>query len=218
MKMYAKTNRIQTAISSISAHRQGILGLLLGIGSGVIVAFALPTWADPPLKLVTGQATVEKLKADAAIYVKNGFDALAINAYRAAIDLEDKARLLPAQRDPEIALNLGLIYAQQGNWGAARNAFQRSVETNPTDFQALYQLAQAELQVGNRAVARQHFERLKGAASGDPAMQAHIESFLVLLRPAGSSAPSQTLTASPTSPKVEPTGSSQIQKLREEFP
>lgn len=215
MEMRTK-NKVQMWVNPLSVGQQGILRIIvLLIGFGIVMGKTTLTRAEPPLKLVTGQATVEKLKEDAAIYVQNGFDALAINAYRSAIDLEDKARLLPAQRDPEIALNLGLIYVQQGNWGAARNAFQRSVETNPTDFQSLYQLAQAELQVGNRDVARQQFERLKVAASGDPAMQAHIESFLVLLRPVGSS-PAQSLTSSPTN--VEPTGPSQIEKLREEAP
>jgi tetratricopeptide (TPR) repeat protein len=145
------------------------------------LAVGLPAYAQPPMNLLTGEPTVAQLKEDAARYLQMGFYTLAINAYRAALELEDKAQVLPRERDPDVPFNLGLIYARQGQLAEARAAFQRSVEVDPTSFKARYQLALVDLKLGNLVAAKEQLTLLAHAARSNPETYSHIQSLLAPL-------------------------------------
>lgn len=151
------------------------LGCLFGL---VLTA---PAYANPPITLLTGAQTVAQLKEDGARYMQMGFHTLAINAYRGAIELEEKTLVLPSERDPDIPFNLGLIYARQGNLAEARAAFQRAVEVDPSSFKARYQLALVDLKLGNQVAAKEQLTLLANAASSNPETRSHIESLLATL-------------------------------------
>ncbi len=145
------------------------------------LALGLPASAQPPMNLLTGEPTVAQLKEDAARYLQMGFHTLAINAYRAALELEDKTKVLPSERDPDVPFNLGLIYARQGNFPEARAAFQRAVEVDPTSFKARYQLALVDLKLGNLVAAKEQLTLLAHAARSNPETYSHIQSLLAPL-------------------------------------
>lgn len=156
-------------------------GQTAAVGCLLSLVLGLPASAQPPMNLLTGEPTVAQLKADAARYLQMGFHTLAINAYRAALELEDKTRVLPSERDPDVPFNLGLIYARQGNLPEARAAFQRSVEVDPTSFKARYQLALVDLKLGNLVQAKEQLTLLAHAARSNPETYSHIQSLLAPL-------------------------------------
>ncbi|MFQ3613102.1 MAG: tetratricopeptide repeat protein [Cyanobacteriota bacterium] len=151
------------------------MGCLLGL------ALMVPAYAEVPITLLTGEQTVAQLKEDGARYLQMGFHTLAINAYRGAIELEEKTLVLPSERDPDVPFNLGLIYARQGNLPEARTAFQRSVEVDPSSFKARYQLALVDLKLGDQVAAKEQLTLLANAASGNPETRSHIQSLLATL-------------------------------------
>ncbi|MEN9229916.1 MAG: tetratricopeptide repeat protein [Thermostichus sp. DG02_5_bins_236] len=140
-----------------------------------------PAYAEAPMTLLTGAQTVAQLKEDGARYMQMGFHTLAINAYRGAIELEEKTLVLPSERDPDVPFNLGLIYARQGNLPEARVAFQRSVEVDPSSFKARYQLALVHLKLGEQVDAKEQLTLLAGAANSNPETYSHIQSLLATL-------------------------------------
>ncbi|MEN9221095.1 MAG: tetratricopeptide repeat protein [Thermostichus sp. BF3_bins_97] len=151
------------------------VGCLLGL------AIMVPVYAEAPMTLLTGEQTVAQLKEDAARYMQMGFHTLAINAYRGAIELEEKTLVLPSERDADVPFNLGLIYARQGNLPEARAAFQRSVEVDPTSFKARYQLALVDLKLGDQGAAKEQLTLLANAATNNPETRSHIQSLLATL-------------------------------------
>ncbi|MFQ3584652.1 MAG: tetratricopeptide repeat protein [Cyanobacteriota bacterium] len=151
------------------------MGCLLGLG------IVLPAYAEAPMTLLTGEQTVAQLKEDGARYLQMGFHTLAINAYRGAIELEEKTLVLPSERDPDVPFNLGLIYARQGRLPEARTAFQRAVEVDPGSFKARYQLALVDLKLGDQVAAKEQLTLLANAASGNPETRSHIQSLLATL-------------------------------------
>ncbi len=135
----------------MNKQQSGCQAVPLGLrtaGCLLSLAMAMPAYAQPPMTLLTGEPTVAQLKEDGARYLQMGFHTLAINAYRSAIELEEKTLVLPSERDPDVPFNLGLIYARQGKLAEARAAFQRSVEVDPSGFKARYQLALVDLKLG----------------------------------------------------------------------
>ncbi len=167
-------------MAASSSREAAVLGLK-AVGFLLSWALGLPASAQPPLSLLTSEPTVAQLKEDAARYLQMGFHTLAINAYRAALELEDKTRVLPSERDPDVPFNLGLIYARQGKLAEARAAFQRSVEVDPTSFKARYQLALVDLKLGNLVEAKQQLTLLAHAARSNPETYSHIQSLLAPL-------------------------------------
>ncbi len=151
------------------------VGCLLGL------AMMVPAYAEAPITLLTGEQTVAQLKEDGARYLQMGFHTLAINAYRGAIELEEKTLVLPSERDPDVPFNLGLIYARQGSLPEARAAFQRAVEVDPSSFKARYQLALVDLKLGDQGAAKEQLTLLANAASGNPETRSHIQSLLATL-------------------------------------
>jgi tetratricopeptide (TPR) repeat protein len=135
------------------------------------------------MDLVTGNATVTRLKEDGIHYMQLGFNDLAIDSFRGAIELEDKTQVLPTQRDGDVPLNLGLIYFNQGRFNEARDAFRRAVEANPGNFKARYHLGRTEMVLGNHAAAREQFQMLEPAAAANPETQKHIKTLLAALDP-----------------------------------
>ncbi len=154
---------------------------LRAVGCLLVWAMAMPAHAQPPMTLLTGEPTVAQLKEDGARYLQMGFHTLAINAYRSAIELEEKTLVLPSERDPDVPFNLGLIYARQGKLAEARAAFQRSVDVDPSSFKARYQLALVDLKLGNLAAAKEQLTLLAHAASNNPETHSHIQSLLATL-------------------------------------
>ncbi len=140
--------------------------------------------ARPPLGVLTSEGSVAQLKADGARYQQTGFQTLAEESYREALELEDRANLLPPERDADVPFNLGLIYTQQGKLVEARNVFQRAYDADPSNFQIVYHLGITELRLGNQAQARTHLTRLELAAAEDPEMKQHLGSLIALLDPA----------------------------------
>ena len=167
-------------MAASSSREAAVLGLK-AVGFLLSWALGLPASAQPPLSLLTSEPTVAQLKEDAARYLQMGFHTLAINAYRAALELEDKTRVLPSERDPDVPFNLGLIYARQGKLAEARAAFQRSVEVDPTSFKARYQLALVDLKLGNLVKAKEQLTLLAQAARSNPETYSHIQSLLAPL-------------------------------------
>ncbi|MFS8812214.1 tetratricopeptide repeat protein, partial [Synechococcus sp. R55.7] len=155
--------------------RQAVPLGLKTVGCLLSLAVAMPAHAQPPMTLLTGEPTVAQLKEDGARYLQMGFHTLAINAYRSAIELEEKTLVLPSERDPDVPFNLGLIYARQGKLAEARAAFQRSVEVDPSSFKARYQLALVDLKLGNLAAAKEQLTLLAHAASNHPETHSHIQ-------------------------------------------
>ncbi len=151
------------------------VGCLLGL------MMMVPAYAEAPMTLLTGEQTVAQLKEDGARYLQMGFHTLAINAYRGAIELEEKTLILPSERDPDVPFNLGLIYARQGNLPEARAAFQRAVEVDPSSFKARYQLALVDLKLGDQGAAKEQLTLLANAASSNPETRSHIQSLLATL-------------------------------------
>ncbi|MEN9202160.1 MAG: tetratricopeptide repeat protein [Thermostichus sp. DG_1_6_bins_120] len=165
-------------MSSQAAH-WGLrgMGCLLGLG----LLLMEPVYAEAPMTLLTGEQTVAQLKEDGARYMQMGFHTLAINAYRGAIELEEKTLILPGERDPDVPFNLGLIYARQGNLPEARVAFQRAVEVDPGSFKARYQLALVHLKLGEQVAAKEQLTLLAAAAASNPETHSHIQSLLATL-------------------------------------
>ncbi len=128
--------------------------------------------------LLTGTPSVQQLKADAIRYQEMGFNQLAVEAYRNAIDFEDRTKVLPSQRDPDVPFNLGLIYLNQGQLQAARDVFARAVEADPENFKARYQLGMTELRLGNEEEAQAELELLLQASVNNPEMEAHLNMVL----------------------------------------
>ncbi|MEN9226820.1 MAG: tetratricopeptide repeat protein [Thermostichus sp. HHBFW_bins_43] len=151
------------------------VGCVLGLAIGV------PAYAEAPMTLLTGEQTVAQLKEDGARYMQMGFHTLAINAYRGAIELEEKTLVLPSERDADVPFNLGLIYARQGNLPEARAAFQRSVDVDPSSFKARYQLALVDLKLGNPTAAKEQLTLLANAATSNPETHSHIQALLATL-------------------------------------
>ncbi len=169
---------------AMSKQQTGRQAAPLGLSSMACLlglALGLPAYGQPPMNLLTGEPTVAQLKEDAARYLQMGFHTLAINAYRAALELEDKTKVLPSERDPDVPFNLGLIYARQGKLAEARAAFQRSVEVDPTSFKARYQLALVDLKLGNLTAAKEQLTLLAHAARNNPETYSHIQSLLAPL-------------------------------------
>lgn len=181
--------------------RTAPLGLRV-VGCLMSLALGLPASAQPPMNLLTGEPTVAQLKEDAARYLQMGFHTLAINAYRAALELEDKTKVLPSERDPDVPFNLGLIYARQGNLPEARAAFQRAVEVDPTSFKARYQLALVDLKLGNLVAAKEQLTLLAHAARSNPETYSHIQSLLAPLESVP--LPNQQASNPPRPPAAEP--------------
>ncbi|MFS8878530.1 MULTISPECIES: tetratricopeptide repeat protein [unclassified Synechococcus] len=154
---------------------------LRAVGCLLSWAMAMPAHAQPPMTLLTGEPTVAQLKEDGARYLQMGFHTLAVNAYRSAIELEEKTLVLPSERDPDVPFNLGLIYARQGKLAEARAAFQRSVEVDPSSFKARYQLALVDLKLGNLVAAKEQLTLLAQAASNNPETHRHLQSLLAPL-------------------------------------
>jgi Tetratricopeptide repeat. len=161
--------------------RQAVPLGLKTVGCLLSLAMAMPAYAQPPMTLLTGEPTVAQLKEDGARYLQMGFHTLAINAYRSAIELEEKTLVLPSERDPDVPFNLGLIYARQGKLAEARAAFQRSVEVDPSGFKARYQLALVDLKLGNLVAAKEQLTLLAHAASNHPETHSHIQALLATL-------------------------------------
>lgn len=148
-----------------------------------LLATIAPVGAKPPLELTAGEKSVAALKEDGMIFMRWGFQSLAIESFRGAMALEDKAKILPSQRDPDVPFNLGLIYLNKGDLKGARGAFERSLEADPTNFKAHYQLALVELQMGDEEMARQRLSLLETAAAQDPQMHEHLEGLMASLDP-----------------------------------
>ncbi len=157
------------------------VGVICCVTVGLVGVEIPQAWAEPPLKLLTGQASVPQLKEDGIRYMQLGFESLAVEAFRSALHLEDQAGLIPSQWDPDVPFNLGLLYAEQGNMRGARSMFQRSVEADPSSFKAHYQLGLANLQLGDHEAARQQFELLMASSPPDPQVQTHVAALLAAL-------------------------------------
>ncbi len=160
-------------------------GLVAGLSTGLLgVSMGIsPVAANPPLDLITGEQSVAALKEDGLIYMQWGFHSLAIDSFRGAIALEDKANTLPEQRDPDVPYNLGMLYLNRGDLRGARGAFERSLEADPTNFQAHYRLGLVELQMGNEEAARQRLSLLETAAASNPEVQDHLQGLMASLEP-----------------------------------
>ncbi len=155
----------------------GLSHLILGGLVGSALVWATPAMARPPLDLVTGEGTVPQLKEDGDRYMTLGFNTLAVEAYRSAIEFEDSTNMPMSQWDPDVPFNLGLIYSGQGDLRAARDAFERAVTANPESFKAHYQLGLTEFRLGNFEAAREELELL-ATSTTDPAMEAHLEALI----------------------------------------
>lgn len=162
-----------------------ILGLVASLGTGLMgVSMGIsPGVADPPLDLIAGEQSVTALKEDGMLYMQWGFHSLAIDSFRGAMALEDRTNTLPKQRDPDVAYNLGILYFNKGDLKGARRAFERSLEADPTNFQAHYRLGLVELQMGNEEAARQRLSLLETAAASDPEVQEHLQGLMASLDP-----------------------------------
>lgn len=164
-----------------SQANQWIQAWAIGLTMGLI---GIPmAQARAPLGVVTQEGSVAQLKADGIRYHEQGFQNLAIEAYREAISIEDRGQVPAIQRDPDVPFNLGLIYLQQGKLAEARSVFQRSVEADPSNFQSVYQLGVTELRMGNQVAARQHLIRLEAASRDNVEMKEHLGSLMALLDP-----------------------------------
>ncbi|NJK62968.1 MAG: tetratricopeptide repeat protein [Synechococcaceae cyanobacterium SM2_3_1] len=176
---------------------KGLVLMAVGLVSGMGVLTAVPSWARPPLQLVTGEVSVEQLKEDGNRYMQLGFQSLAIESFRGAMELEDKLSTLPSLRDAEVPFNLGLIYLSQGRFKEAHTVFQRSLEADPSNFKTHYQLGLTELKLGNQEAARYHLALLESSVVGDAEMESHLQSLLAVLepvRPQSSSSRTEDLT------------------------
>jgi tetratricopeptide (TPR) repeat protein len=71
----------------------------------------------------------------------------------------------PAERDPRLAMTLGMAYLQQGDAAKAERWLGRVVEARPSDAEARYQLGRALLRAGKSEAA---LEALNAALSHDP--------------------------------------------------
>lgn len=155
---------------------------LWGLAVSAITLATVPlAGAKPPLDLVAGEQSVETLKQDGLIFMRTGFQSLAIESFRGAMALEDKAKLLPSQWDADVPFNLGLLYLNQGDLRGARGAFERSVEADPTNFKAQYQLALVELQMGDTEAAQLRLSLLETASAENPQMQEHLDGLMAAL-------------------------------------
>lgn len=153
------------------------MGLIPGLVAGPRVM------AGPPIGVLTGEGSVDQLRQDGIRYQEMGFMTLAEEAYQEALALEDRANLLPPERDADVPFNLGLIYLQKGDISQARQMFQRAYDASPNNFQVIYHLGTTELRLGNQEEARRHLTRLEDAAKNNPDMQDHLESLIALLDP-----------------------------------
>jgi Flp pilus assembly protein TadD len=67
-----------------------------------------------------------------------------------------------------LSLNaLGVVYAKGGDMKGAINAWNRAVGLDPRQYDALYNIAIAELDAGNREEARSALERFVATAPKD---------------------------------------------------
>lgn len=160
-------------------------GWIAGLGTALVCLSTTvkPVVANPPLDLVTGGQSVAALKEDGLIYMQWGFQSLAIDSFRGAMSLEDRANTLPEQRDADVPFNLGLIYLNKGDLRGAKRAFERSLEADPTNFKTQYHLALVELQMGDEEAGRQRLQLLETAAVSDPQIQAHLQELIASLTP-----------------------------------
>lgn len=84
------------------------------------------------------------------------------------------------EEDPknELALfNLGMLSIQSGQYQRATDHLSRLVGINPESVQGRLLLGVAHLKSGNKALAKQEFEKVK-ALDNDPAVQATVNSYL----------------------------------------
>jgi hypothetical protein len=177
---------------------KGLLLMAGGLVAGMGVLAPVPSWARPPLQLVTGEVSVDQLKEDGNRYMQLGFQSLAIESFRGAMELEDKLSTLPTFRDPEVPFNLGLIYLSQGRLKEARAVFQRSLEADPSNFKTHYQLGLTELKLGNEEAARYHLALLESSAVGDAELESHLQSLLAMLEPVRPQSPPSGIEGVPT--------------------
>jgi len=84
------------------------------------------------------------------------------------------------EEDPqnELALfNLGMLSIQSGQYQRATDHLTKLVTINPESVQGRLLLGVAYLKSGNKAMAKQEFEKVK-AMDNDPAVQATVDSYL----------------------------------------
>ena len=84
------------------------------------------------------------------------------------------------EEDPqnELALfHLGMLSIQSGQYQRATDHLTKLVTINPESVQGRLLLGVAYLKSGNKAMAKQEFEKVK-AMDNDPAVQATVDSYL----------------------------------------
>jgi tetratricopeptide (TPR) repeat protein len=98
-----------------------------------------------------------------------GLLALRNNRLEAA-GLQLQRALENAPDDPDVLLNLGVLYGRTGRLEQARATFQTLVEQTPEDGEAWYNLAFTEMQMGLREPAFEHVQKAHATGEKRPAV------------------------------------------------
>jgi type IV pilus assembly protein PilF len=97
-----------------------------------------------------------------AYYNMQNYD-MAMSRYRQALT-EDRMSVL----QPEIEKNIGLIYVKQSNWMQAKAHFEKSVNLNPSLYDAHFFLAEAYLKMHDTTKAQKSFQQVIKLAPQSP--------------------------------------------------
>lgn len=116
------------------------------------------------------QVAIQIAVVEAWIKLAGGKTAEAVAAMRAAAEAEDKTEKHPVTPGPLIPARelLGDMLLETGNAAEALAAYEHSMKVEPNRFRGLAGAARAAEAAGDRAKAKQYYERLLAlAASGD---------------------------------------------------